>query len=41
MPLTFDLRLPLDQRGFNSRSDLDCMIPRGKPFNLSLTASDS
>ncbi|GAU33503.1 hypothetical protein TSUD_386480 [Trifolium subterraneum] len=32
--LTFDLELLLDHNGLNSKSELSCIIPRGKPFNF-------
>ena len=32
--LTSDFELLVDHKGFNSRSDLASIIPRGKPFKL-------
>lgn len=32
--LTFDLKLLGDHKGLNSKSEVSCIIPRGKPFRF-------
>lgn len=41
LSLTFEFELLVDHNGFNSKSDLSSIIPRGKPFKLVEGDTDS
>ena len=39
--LTFDLKLLGDHKGLNSKSEVACIIPRGKPFRFPEVSEDA